>query len=68
MGPLEERLRARRDGGGKAFVPYVTGGFPGVDADLLRRLEAVGADAIEIGIPHSDPIMDGSVIQEASRI
>jgi tryptophan synthase alpha chain len=68
MGSLEERLRSRRDGGGKAFVPYVTGGFPGVDADLLRRLEAVGADAIEIGIPHSDPIMDGGVIQEASRI
>jgi tryptophan synthase alpha chain len=68
MGALEEHLVARRQSGGKAFVPYVTGGFPGVDADLLRRLEDVGADAIEIGIPHSDPIMDGGVIQEASRV
>jgi tryptophan synthase alpha chain len=65
---LEAALRARRDGGGRAFVPYVTGGLPGVDADLLRGLEEVGADAVEIGIPFSDPVMDGGVIQEASRL
>ncbi len=68
MGALEDRLRAVRDAGNKAFVPYVTGGFPGVDADLLREIAAAGADAIEVGVPHSDPIMDGGVIQEASRI
>jgi tryptophan synthase alpha chain len=67
MGDLEAVLRTRRDGGGRAFVPYVTGGFPGVDAPLLRELESVGADAIEVGIPFSDPVMDGGVIQEASR-
>lgn len=66
MGRLEAALRARRDGGGRAFVPYVTGGYPGVDAALLRRLAAAGADAIEVGIPFSDPVMDGGVIQEAS--
>lgn len=66
MGRLEAALRARRDGDGRAFVPYVTGGYPGVDAGLLRRLAAAGADAIEIGIPFSDPVMDGGVIQEAS--
>ena len=66
MGRLEEALRARRDAGGRAFVPYVTGGYPGVDAALLRRLEAAGADAIEVGIPFSDPVMDGGVIQDAS--
>ena len=65
---LEAVLRARRDSGGRAFVPYVTGGLPGVDADLLRGLEEVGADAVEIGIPFSDPVMDGGVIQEASRL
>jgi tryptophan synthase alpha chain len=68
MGALETRLRGVRDGGGRAFVPYVTGGLPGVDAALLRGLQEAGADAIEVGIPHSDPIMDGGVIQEASRI
>ena len=68
MGELEARLRAARDAGRKAFVPYVMGGIDGVDADLLRALAAAGADALEVGIPHSDPVMDGGVIQEASRI
>jgi tryptophan synthase alpha chain len=66
MAALEAALRKVRDGGGKAFVPYVTGGYPGVDADLLRALAAAGADAIEVGVPHSDPIIDGGVVQEAS--
>jgi tryptophan synthase alpha chain len=64
---LELALRALRAAGGRAFVPYVTGGLPGVDAGLLRGLETAGADAIEVGIPFSDPVMDGGVIQEASR-
>jgi tryptophan synthase alpha chain len=68
MGALETRLRTDRDRGEKIFAPYVTGGFPGVDAALLQELAAAGADAFEVGIPHSDPIMDGGVVQEASRI
>jgi tryptophan synthase alpha chain len=68
MPDLEPALRARRDGGSRAFVPYVTGGLRGVDADLLRGLEEAGADAVEVGIPFSDPVMDGEVIQEASRL
>ncbi|HXF37021.1 MAG TPA: tryptophan synthase subunit alpha [Actinomycetota bacterium] len=64
---LEAPLRARLAAGGRIVVPYVTGGLPGVDPDLLRRLEAAGADAIEVGIPFSDPVMDGPVVQEASR-
>jgi tryptophan synthase alpha chain len=63
---LEEALRARLERGGRAFVPYVTGGHPHVDAALLRGLERAGADAIEVGIPFSDPVMDGGVIQQAS--
>lgn len=68
MADLEGAIRSRVEGGGRAFVPYLTGGLPGVDAGLLRGLEAAGADAIEIGIPFSDPVMDGGVIQEASRL
>jgi tryptophan synthase alpha chain len=64
---LEPFLRSRLDVGGRVFVPYVTGGLAGVDAELLRGLEVAGADAIEVGIPFSDPVMDGPVIQEASR-
>lgn len=67
MPDLEAVLRARREAGGRAFVPYVTGGLPGVTPDLLRGLAEAGADAIEVGIPFSDPVMDGGVIQEASR-
>ena len=66
MRDLEQALRERREGGGRSFVPYVTGGYPGVDAAFLRGLEATGADAVEVGIPFSDPVMDGGVIQEAS--
>lgn len=67
MPDLEPSLRSRLDAGGRVFVPYVTGGLAGVDAELLRGLELAGADAIEVGIPFSDPVMDGPVIQEASR-
>lgn len=65
-GRLEAALRARIDSGGKCLVPYVTGGFPGW-IDSIRACAAHGADAIEIGIPFSDPVMDGPVIQEASQ-
>jgi tryptophan synthase alpha chain len=66
-GPLEIALRARRDAGRKLLVPYITGGY---DEDWPRVVEAVaaaGADAIEIGVPFSDPVMDGPVIQAASQ-
>ena len=65
-GRLEEALRERIDGGGKCLVPYITGGYPGW-VDAVRACAANGADAIEIGIPFSDPVMDGPVIQEASQ-
>lgn len=63
---LEECLRARRDSGRKLLVPYVTGGLDGW-IDAVRAAAASGADAIEIGIPFSDPVMDGPVIQQASQ-
>lgn len=64
---LAPALAGVRDAGAKAFVPYVTAGLEGVDAALLRGLRDAGADAVEIGIPFSDPIMDGPVIQDAAR-
>ncbi len=63
---LQETLEARRGAGGKCLVPYLTGGL----VDWTRTVEAVaqaGADGIEIGIPFSDPVMDGPVIQESSE-
>jgi tryptophan synthase alpha chain len=63
---LADALSRVRASGAKAFVPYATAGLAGVDAALLLGYEAAGADAIEVGIPFSDPVMDGPVIQEAS--
>lgn len=63
---LEASLRAKRAAGRKLLVPYITGGLDGW-THALRAAVAAGADAIEIGIPFSDPVMDGPVIQEASQ-
>lgn len=69
IGSLETHLRARRDAGRKLLCPYVTGGYPVDDwPQLIEGFAAAGADAIEIGIPFSDPVMDGPTIQEASTI
>ena len=64
---LEAHLRSRREAGAKLLVPYVTGGLGSAWLDVVRAVAAAGADAIEIGIPFSDPVMDGRTIQEASR-
>jgi len=66
-GTLESHLRARREAGCKLLVPYVTGGLGSGWLDVVRAIAVAGADAIEIGIPFSDPVMDGLTIQEASR-
>lgn len=62
---LETHLRAQRSAGRKLLVPYVTGGLLNWK-EAIRAAAASGADAIEVGIPFSDPVMDGPVIQEAS--
>jgi tryptophan synthase alpha chain len=66
IGPLEARLRFSRDAGRKLLVPYVTGGYPGWER-AVEACAAAGADAIEVGIPFSDPVIDGPTIQEASE-
>jgi tryptophan synthase alpha chain len=63
---LESTLRAHRAAGRKTLVPYITGGLPGWQ-DAVRACAAHGADAVEIGLPFSDPVMDGPVIQQASQ-
>jgi tryptophan synthase alpha chain len=65
VGVLEGHLTAQRAAGRKLLVPYITGGLPGWQ-DAVRAAAAHGADAVEIGIPFSDPVMDGPVIQQAS--
>ena len=61
-----ERLRGA---GRTALIPYVTAGDPFADAtpDLMQAMVAAGADVIELGVPFSDPMADGPVIQKAWR-
>lgn len=66
-GFLEARLRERRAAGAKLLVPYVTGGLGPRWTEVLEAMAAAGADAIEVGIPFSDPVMDGATIQAASQ-
>ncbi|HEY0520966.1 MAG TPA: tryptophan synthase subunit alpha, partial [Ilumatobacteraceae bacterium] len=66
-GALETALRGHRAAGRKLLVPYITGGLEGWQ-QAVRAVAASGADAIEIGLPFSDPVMDGPVIQLASQM
>ncbi len=63
---LGPHLTARRDAGAPLLVPYVTGGLGDDWTDVVRAVVDAGADAVEIGIPFSDPVMDGPTIQAAS--
>ena len=63
---LEAALRSRRTEGRKLLIPYLMGGMTDDWGQSLAAVVAAGADAVEVGIPFSDPMMDGPVIQEAA--
>lgn len=64
--PTFEALAAK---GRKALIPYVTAGFPFADitSALMHGMVEAGADVIELGVPFSDPMADGPVIQKAGE-
>jgi tryptophan synthase alpha chain len=66
---IAARFQRLRAAGRRALVPYITAGDPGVNetVDLLKGLEEAGADCIEVGVPFSDPMADGPVIQDSSQ-
>ena len=66
---MKETILAAKKSGRCAVIPLITAGFPSRDSfwDTLARVDAAGADIIEIGIPFSDPVADGPVIEEISR-
>ncbi|HOA98760.1 MAG TPA: tryptophan synthase subunit alpha [Candidatus Atribacteria bacterium] len=65
---LKEKLEERRKKG-KLLIPYLTFGYPDIPTflDLIQICEEEGVDALEVGIPHSDPVADGPVIQTTSQ-
>ena len=69
MTRLQQRLDALRSAGRKALVPFVTTGDPSLAATVpvMHALADAGADVIELGVPFSDPMADGPVIQRSSE-
>lgn len=65
---IAETFRALKKQGRKAFIPYIMAGDPSLKktASLIKLLERAGADIIELGVPFSDPLADGPVIQAAA--
>ncbi|MBA2124220.1 tryptophan synthase subunit alpha [bacterium Unc6] len=61
-----ERLKKQNR---KAFIPYITAGYPDIKTTkiLVQKFEKIGCDIVELGVPFSDPIADGPVIQMASQ-
>lgn len=68
--PLAARFAGWRTANRKALVPYLTAGYPtpGHTLDLMRRFARAGADVIELGVPFSDPVADGTTIQRSSQV
>src|SRR6266853_1167648 len=69
MTRIENKFAQLRAEGRKAFIPYLTAGDPSLETtrQLVLALEKAGADIIELGVPFSDPIADGPIIQRATE-
>jgi tryptophan synthase alpha chain len=69
MTRIEKRFAQLKAEGRKAFIPYLTAGDPSLEIteQIVLALEKAGADIIEFGVPFSDPIADGPVIQRATE-
>ena len=69
MSRIETTFQQLQAQGRKALIPYVTAGFPYADItpELLHAMVKAGCDVIELGVPFSDPMADGPVIQKAGE-
>ena len=69
MSRIDATFEALRRRGRKALIPYVTAGDPHADTTprVMKALADAGADIIELGVPFSDPMADGPVVQKASE-
>lgn len=68
MNRIEERMKALKEDGKKALITYMTAGLPDMEGckKIIIANEEAGCDVLELGIPFSDPVADGPVIQAAS--
>src|SRR6187455_1138005 len=69
MTRIDNKFQELRATNRKAFIPFITAGDPNLKttAQLILALDRAGADIIELGVPFSDPIADGPVIQRATE-
>ncbi len=69
MSRIAATFETLKQDGRRALIPYVTAGFPFADItpELMHGMVAAGADVIELGVPFSDPMADGPVIQKAGE-
>src|SRR5262245_7614894 len=69
MTRIEATMKGLKDRGRRGFIPYVTCGHPSLEAtaQIIFELARNGADVIELGVPFSDPMADGPMIQRASE-
>ena len=69
MSRISERFQALKTKGETGLVTYITAGDPDLErtAGIMKRLDKAGADVIELGVPFSDPLADGPVIQRATE-
>jgi len=66
---IDKKFKELRKANKKAFIVFITAGYPNLNATekLILELAKIGVDIIELGVPFSDPLADGPVIQEASQ-
>lgn len=66
---IDQTFATLKEQGKAAFIPFITVGDPDLDATLaiVKELQEAGADIVELGVPYSDPLADGPVIQRASE-
>jgi tryptophan synthase alpha chain len=69
MNRIESKFRELKKNNKKAFIAFITAGFPNlkVTEELIKGFDRIGVDIVEIGVPFTDPMADGPVIQEASK-
>lgn len=68
MNRIDRKFAELKAEGKKAFIPFITAGDPSLEdtISIVSKLESVGADIIELGVPFSDPVADGPSIQRSS--
>jgi tryptophan synthase alpha chain len=69
MNRIEKKFKQLKNARKKAFIAFITAGYPSlsVTEKLILEFDRIGVDIIELGVPFSDPLADGPVIQEASQ-